>query len=293
VPEPTGRPAVATTRALRLQHVVVPGLLLLPAVGFLVLWFVIPLGQLFLLSLSDPRGAFVTYREILAGSVYRRVLVNTILVAANVTLISVALGYPTAYVLTRLKGFWLALAFWCVLVPFWISVLVRTFSWMLLLEAHGPINAALLALHLADRPLQLLFNDVGVYIGMVHVMLPYAVLPIYAGLLRIDHRLLLASDGLGASPWMTFRRVYLPLSLPGIGAAAALVFLLSLGFFITPALLGSMSNLTLSMLIENLVNERLVWPLAAAASFVLLAGTLLLLLIGARLLPVRQMTLAG
>lgn len=269
-----------------------PGLLLLPAVAFLTLWFVVPLGRLFLLSLSDPRGPFATYAEILGSTVYRRVLLNTVLVAVIVTSATILLAYPTAHVLTRLKGRLQALAFWCVLVPFWISVLVRTFSWMLLLERNGPINAALTALRLTQRPLELLFNDTAVYIGMIHVLLPYAILPIYAALLRVDPRLLLASDGLGASPWMTFSRVYLPLSLPGVGAAAALVFLLSLGFFITPALLGGIGNLTLSMLIETLVDERLIWPLAAAASFILLGGTLALLLIGARLLPMRQIMVA-
>ncbi|MFI4988913.1 MAG: ABC transporter permease [Alphaproteobacteria bacterium] len=268
------------------------GLLLLPALAFLALCFLAPLTKLFLLSLSDPRGPFATYAEILSSTVYLRVILNTLEIALVVTLAALLLAYPTAYVLTRLEGFRLALAFWCVLVPFWISVLVRTFSWMLLLERNGPINAVLQALHLADHPLSLLFNETAVFIGMVHVLLPYAVLPIYAALLRIDQRLLLASDGLGAAPWMTFARVYLPLSLPGVGAAAALVFLLSLGFFITPALLGGMASLTLSMLIETLVNERLVWPLAAAASFILLAGTLLLLLIAARLLPLRQIMLA-
>ena len=269
-----------------------PGLLLLPAVAFLTLWFLAPLGRLLALSFSDPRGPFATYAEILGGEVYRRVLLNTVLVAVIVTIATILLAYPTAHVLTRLKGGLRALAFWCVLVPFWISVLVRTFSWMLLLEKNGPINAALSALRLTQRPLELLFNDTAVYIGMIHVLLPYAILPIYAALLRVDPRLLLASDGLGASPWMTFRRVYLPLSLPGVGAAAALVFLLSLGFFITPALLGGIGNLTLSMLIETLVDERLVWPLAAAASFILLGGTLALLLIGARLLPMRQIMVA-
>ena len=278
--------------ATSLRASAVPGLLLLPAVAFLALWFLAPLGRLFLLSLSDPRGPFATYAEILGSAVYLRVLLNTLVVAAIVTTATLLLAYPTAHLLTRLRGWLRAAAFWCVLVPFWISVLVRTFSWILLLEKNGPINSALVALHLTARPLELLFNDTAVYIGMIHVLLPYAILPIYAALLRIDPRLLLASDGLGASPAMTFLRVYLPLSLPGVGAAAALVFLLSLGFFITPALLGGIGNLTLSMLIETLVDERLIWPLAAAAAFILLGGTLALLLIGARLLPMRQMMVA-
>jgi ABC-type spermidine/putrescine transport system permease subunit I len=124
---------------------------------------------------------------------------------------------------------------------------------------------------------------------MVHVLLPYAVLPIYAALIRIDPALLRASEGLGASPVTTFRRVLLPLSARGIATAATFVFLLSLGFFVTPMLLGGSANLTLSMLIESLVNERLNWPLAAAGSMVLLAASLLILAIAGRFVPVRTL----
>lgn len=275
-------------RKARSRRSLATALLLLPAALFLLVWFVAPLGELFGLSLSDPRGALAAYRELVTGEVYRAVLVNTVVVALVVTGVSILLGYPIAYVLTRLRGGALHLAFWCVLFPFWVSVLVRTFAWMLLLERNGPVNVALETLGITSGPLPLLFNNTAVYIGMTHVMLPYAVLPIYAALLRIDQRLLLASDGLGASPWTTFRRVYLPLGMPGIGAAGVLVFLLSLGFFITPALLGGISNVTLSMLIEHFVNERLVWSLAAAASFILLGLTLALLFLASRLVPIGQ-----
>jgi ABC-type spermidine/putrescine transport system permease subunit I len=137
--------------------------------------------------------------------------------------------------------------------------------------------------------LPLLFNHAGVLIGMVHVLLPYAVLPIYAALARIDPALLRASEGLGASRLTTFRRVLLPLSLRGVATAATFVFLLSLGFFITPALLGGAASMTLSMLIENLVNERLAWALAAAASVVLLGASLLVLAAASRAVPIRAL----
>ena len=262
--------------------------LLLPALLFMSGAFIAPLAKLLQLSLSDPRGTFAAYDEILGSAVYRRVLLHTLSTALGVTAISIVLASPTAFLLTRLKGARLQFAFWCVLAPLWISVLVRTFSWMLLLERNGPINRLLHAVGLTTAPLKLLFNDTGVYIGMVHVLLPYAVLPIYAALVRIDARLVLASEGLGAGPLMTFRRVYLPLCLPGVAAAAVLVFLLALGFFITPALLGG-SNLTVAMLIESLVDERLAWPLAGAASFVLLTATLTLLVMTARLVPLRRL----
>lgn len=271
---------------IRLRHKHIwTALLLFPALAFLGVWFAVPLAQLFRLSLAAPGGWFAAYAELLTGTVYTQVFVNTLLVAVNVTAICVILAYPTAYLLSRLEGVWFLVTLYCVLFPLWISVLVRTFSWMLLLERNGPINRLLIELSLTEHPLQLLFNNVGVHIGMVHVLLPYAVLPMYAAMVRIDRRLLLASDGLGARLSDTFLRVYLPLSMPGVAGGAGFVFLLSLGFFITPALLGGINAITLSMLIENLVNERLAWSLAAAASFILLFAVLVLLAASARFLP--------
>ncbi|MBI3708245.1 MAG: ABC transporter permease [Proteobacteria bacterium] len=260
-------------------------LLLLPALLFLALSFVAPMLILFKLSVTAKEGPLWAYGEILGNAVYLRVFWNTLVVAVAVTAISVIAAYPTAYMLTLLKGWALTLAVYGVLFPLWISVLIRTFSWILLLEKNGPVNRALVASGVVDGPVQFLFNNTGVLIGMIHVLLPYAILPIYANMLRVDGRLMLASDGLAASPWMTFRRVYLPLTMPGVGAGAVFVFLLSLGFFITPALLGGISNLTVAMLIELLVNERLIWSLAAAASFLLLAAIAALLAVAARFVP--------
>lgn len=281
----TGRQASAEARARVRGHLLTAGLLL-PAVLFILGWFVVPLLQLIRLSLSAPGGPSAAYAEVLGSAVYRRVFVNTLVVAVDVTVICLLLAYPTAWVLSRLRGLAFAVAFYGVLVPFWISVLVRTYSWMILLERNGPINMALLALGVVGRPLALLFNSTGVHIGMVHVLLPYAILPIYAAMVRVDGRLLLASDGLGAPPRTTFCRIYLPLTLPGVGAAAVFVFLLALGFFVTPALLGGIADLTVAMLIENLVNERLAWALAAAAALCLLGTVLALLLAASRFVSV-------
>jgi putative spermidine/putrescine transport system permease protein len=266
--------------------------LLLPVLLLLLVWFVAPLTELLRLSFSDRRGPLAAYAELLGSAVYRQVFLNTLILAFDVTVLCVVLAYPTAYLLTRLSGWRRAVAFYCVLVPLWVSVLVRTFSWMLLLGTSGPINGALVSLGLIEQPLTLLFNTTGVTIGMVHVLLPYALLPIYSAMLAIEPRLLLASEGLGAGPATSFRRVYLPLTLPGVGAAAAFVFLLALGFFVTPALLGGIRNVTASMLIDNFVNEQLVWPLAAAASFCLLALILALLLVASRFLHLGHMLVA-
>ncbi len=262
--------------------------LLAPAVIFLLLLFVAPLARLFSLAFADEAGALATFSLLAESEVYRRVLLNTFLVAAAVTAITVVLAWPVSYLLSRLEGFAFIIVLYGVLFPFWISVLVRTFAWMILLERNGPINRFLVSLGVTDQPLKLLFNDTGVMIGMVHVLLPYAILPLYAAMTRIDRRLLLASDGLGASLFDTFRRIYLPLSLPGLFGGATFVFLLSLGFFITPALLGGANAITLSMLIASFVTDRLAWSLAAAASLVLLVLVLVLLALTARVLPLEK-----
>lgn len=259
--------------------------LLAPAFIFLLLLFIAPLARLFSLAFMDEGGALATFAVLAESDVYRRVMVNTLIVAAFVTFLTVVLAWPVAYILTRLKGIWFGLALYGVLFPFWISVLVRTFSWMILLERNGPINRLLQGIGLTNEPLALLFNDTGVTIGMVHVLLPYAILPLYAAMSRIDQRLLLASDGLGAGLFDTFCRVYFPLALPGLLGGATFVFLLSLGFFITPALLGGANAITLSMLIASFVTDRLAWSLAAAGSLSLLIIVLAILAIAARVLP--------
>lgn len=264
------------------------GLLLLPMLVFIGGCFVVPLGQLLALSFQDKGGALASYGELLGSEVFVAVFLNTLRLAVTVTVISVLLAYPTAFLLSRLRGAWLSFALYCVLVPFWISVLVRTFSWMLLLERNGPVNMLLMWSGITAQPLKLLFNDFAVHLGMVHVLLPYAVLPIYAAMLKVDPRLLLASDGLGASGAQTFFRVYLPLTTRGVAAGAIFVFLLALGFYITPALLGGLHNLTAAMLIDNFVNERLVWSLAAAASFILLIIIFAILAVATRFVSLGQ-----
>jgi putative spermidine/putrescine transport system permease protein len=271
-------------RGLRSRQRAATFLLLLPALVFLGGWFVTPLGQLLLLSFDMPAGPLASYGELLGSSVFRQVFVNTLILAVTVTAFCVLLACPAAYLLSRARGFWFTLALYCVLAPFWISILVRTFSWMLLLERNGPINSALMWTGLISSPLPLLFNNFAVCVGMVHVLLPYAVLPTYSAMLKVDRRLLQASEGLGASGLTTFFRVYLPLILPGIMAGATFVFLLALGFYITPALLGGIQDFTAATLIDNFVNERLVWPLAAAASFILLFVVLAILTVASRFL---------
>jgi ABC-type spermidine/putrescine transport system permease subunit I len=257
-------------------------LLLAPAAAVISLGFVAPLIRLAVLSVSSPAGPLAAYRELLSIDVYRIIFRNTVILALVVSIVSLAIGFVVALILTQLASGWRATLFACVALPLWISVIVRTFSWMLILETNGPLNRALTASGIIAKPLPLLFAFPGVAIGMAHVVLPYAVLPIYAALSRIDPALLRASDGLGASRMTTFRRVLLPLSARGVATAAVFTFLLSLGFFVTPALLGGPSNTTIPMLIDSFVNERLDWPLAAAASMTLLVMSLVVISLAGR-----------
>jgi ABC-type spermidine/putrescine transport system permease subunit I len=263
--------------------------LLAPATLLVLLAFAVPLARLVGISFSAPAGPFAAYAHVLGDDIYARVFVNTFVIAVVVTVIALLIAFPVAFALTRLSRTWRAVVFACVLLPLWISVLVRTFSWMLVLERNGPINRLLVSSGVVDQSLQLLFNHTGVLIGMVHVLLPYSVLPIYAALVRVDPNLLRASEGLGASAVTTFMRVLFPLSLRGVATAATFTFLLALGFFVTPALLGGASSLTLSMLIDGFVSERLDWPLAAAASVVLLVAALVVVALASRFVRVSNL----
>jgi putative spermidine/putrescine transport system permease protein len=280
ISSPAGRRRISASA----REQFVAAALLAPLLIFVIGCFFVPLGALFRMSFTGTADPFSAYREIAESEVYRRVFVNTLILALNVALITVVLSYPTAWMLSRLRGFRLSVAVGCLLFPLWISVLVRTFAWILLLEQNGPINRTLMGLGLVGKPIPMLFNSPAVYIGMVHVLLPYALLPIYSSMRAFDQRLLMASDGLGARPFQTFFRVYLPLTFAGAASGFLLVFLLALGFYVTPAMLGGINSLTIAMLIDIFVTERLVWPLAAAASFWLLLLVLVLVLIASRFL---------
>ncbi|HEY4250427.1 MAG TPA: ABC transporter permease [Roseomonas sp.] len=248
-------------------------LLGLPALLLLGLLFAWPVLRLLSMAVAD--GSLAQLERAAFDDLYLAVLLDSLKIAGLVTLICLALAYPVAFWLTRAGRLGLALGMFALLLPFWTSMLVRTYAWMVLLGRNGVFNRALRDWGLIDAPLPLLNNLGGVLVGMVHVLLPYMVFPIYAALLRIDPDLPRAAEGLGASRWNAFRRVVLPLSLTGVGAGCALVFVLSLGFFITPALLGGGRVIMIAMLIEQQVRELLDWPFAAALSAVLLAVTLL------------------
>ena len=247
-------------------------LLALPALVLLLGLFAFPVLRL--LAMSVEGGSLEYFEKAALDGLYVSVLADSLRIAAIVTAICLALAYPVALWLSRAGRLGLALGLFALLLPFWTSVLVRTYAWMVLLGRNGVLNRMLRDWGLIDAPVMLLYNTSGVLIGMVHVLLPYMVFPIYAALLRVDPDLGRAAEGLGAPAWRAFTRITLPLSLPGVSAGCALVFVLSLGFFITPALLGGGRVIMISMLIEQQVREFLDWPFAAALSAVLLAVTL-------------------
>src|SRR5277367_3495106 len=243
----------------------------LHALILLLAFFLFPVVRM--LGFSVEAGTLDWYAKALGEGLYLQVFWNTFEIALLVTGFCLLVGYPLGFLIATTTPGWATLGFVFVLLPLWTSVLVRTYAWMVLLGRNGVFNRLMLELGLIADPVPMLNNFTGVLIGMVHVLLPYMVLPIYGAVRRVDPALVSAAEGLGASNARIFRRVYLPLTLPGIFAGAVIVFVLSLGFFITPALLGGGRVMMIAVLIEQQVRETLNWPFAAALSFVLLAFT--------------------
>jgi putative spermidine/putrescine transport system permease protein len=217
--------------------------------------------------------------EIAKYSVYARMLWNTLEICAVITLLCVLFGYPIAYYLTINESSWATILMIAVVTPFWMSVLVRTYAWMMILGRYGVANDLFMYLGLIDTPAKLLFNRFGVYVGMVYVMFPYAVLPMVSVMKGIDRSLMRAADNLGSTPWQSFKNVFLPLSLPGVGAAILLTFIRTVGSFITPALMGSTRDTMLAQGIQNQIEEVSNWGLASSMSILLFVVVIILFFI--------------
>lgn len=245
-----------------------------PGAALLGLLFAVPLLRFFMLSVSD--GTVEPFERAIFDSLYALVFFDSVKIALWVTIICVVLAYPLALWLSRAGPVGLTLGMFALMLPFWTSVLVRTYAWMVLLGRNGVVNNLLKQLGLITDSLPLMHNMTGVLVGIVHVLLPYMVLPLYAAMLRVDPNLSLAAASLGAPPLQIFWRVTLPQLKAGFAAGVSLVFVLALGFFITPALLGGGKIMMISLLIEQQVREFLDWPFAAALSILLLAATLIL-----------------
>lgn len=251
-----------------------PGRYVLPVLILLVLFFIVPVLMLLLRSVLEPEPGLENYISLFGSTTYLRVFTNTFLIAGIVTLAAVLLGFPVAWLLAILPRNWSVIVLGLIVLSMWTNLLARTYAWMVLLQRTGVINKTLMSLGLISEPLPLVNNITGVTIGMVYIMLPFIILPLMGVIKSIDPSTLRAAALCGANRWQSFARVLLPLSLPGVAAGALMVFVMSLGYFVTPALLGGASSMMLAELIAQLVQSLLKWGLGGAAAFVLLVVTL-------------------
>ena len=240
-------------------------------------------------SISVPQLGLQNYAEVFSNSALLKILFNTFRICLITTIISVFLGYVISYVMVNSHKSEHKYLLTMVLIAFWVSVLVRAFAWLSLLGYKGMVNIALVNAGLVDEPLQLTRNEFGVLVGMVHYMIPYAVLPILANMQGLDQKLIAASYSMGASPWTSFRRIYLPLSLPGVFAACLLVFIISLGFYITPALLGGGKVLMAAEYISVQLLVTLKWGIASVLATLILLGVFGLMFITSRFIKFDSM----
>jgi putative spermidine/putrescine transport system permease protein len=235
----------------------------------------------------DEAGNVV--RTVPERRLYVPLLLRTFEISLSVAVICLLVGYPTAYVLTRLSPRLVGLLMICVLLPFWTSLLVRTTAWIILLQGNGPINSALQLAGIVGQPLELIFNRFGTLVAMSHVLLPYMILPLYAVMKAIPETHMRAAQSLGADNRVAFLRVYLPQTMSGISAGLLLVFVLALGYYITPALVGGPRDQMLSYMITYHVNEVVNWGMASALGLLLLLATTVLLLVFSRMIKLRQL----
>ncbi|TIX07978.1 MAG: ABC transporter permease, partial [Mesorhizobium sp.] len=224
-------------------------------------------------------------------AIFLQVFVRTFLVAAAVTLATLLLGFPLAYLIASVPKGLAAVLIVAVLLPFWTSILVRTAAWTVLLQKFGLVNDFLLFIGIASDRLDLMYSRIGLIIAMTHIQLPFTLLPIYSVMRTIQPSQMKAAYSLGAKPLTAFRRVYLPQVFPGVMAGCLLTFILCLGYYITPALIGGASDQLISNFIANYVNVELNWEMAAALSFILLVFTLALFGIFARILGLDRLKL--
>ncbi|WP_031251493.1 ABC transporter permease [Mesorhizobium sp. LSHC412B00] len=254
-----------------------------PLLLFMVLAFNLPVLTMLGWSFTNPTPTAQHYLYLLETPVYLRVIGNTMRIAAMTTLGCIILGYPLTYWMRGLSPRGRSICLVLVLLPFWISILIRTYAWIVILGNDGIVNRALLAIGLVDEPLRFIYNELGVLIGTINVLLPFFVLPLYAAFSRFDERCFQAAASLGASRRAIFWRLFLPMSGPAVAASATLVFILSLGFYITPAILGGGNVTMIANMLDGLINTLPSWETAAALSTILMITVLLLYAISQRL----------
>jgi spermidine/putrescine transport system permease protein len=259
-------------------------LFLAPSAAFTVVLFLIPLTIIVAYSFMT-RGVYggvtgpwtIENYQRLFDPLYGVILWRSLVMATLSTLLCLAVAFPLALFIARADAKWKSIYLYLVILPFWTSFLVRTYAWMFLLRDSGLINSILLSLKIIDQPLPLLYNETAVVVGLVYGYLPFAVLPLFSNLDRLDKALLEAAADLGATPWETIRHVVLPLCAPGLRAAAVLVFIPCLGAYLTPDLLGGGKSIMIGNLIQNQFTTARDWPFGAAVSLALMALVMILL----------------
>ena len=263
--------------------------LLAPALAVVTALLAVPLAWLAVQSVTaDGALTLEHYRRFLTEDIYWRSFLLTFRIALTVTVLAVLLGYPVAYAAATLPRRWSVVVLGLVILPFWTSVLVRTYAWMVLLQRRGLVNGMLQGLGLTDQPIALINNEFGTVLATLHILLPFMVLPLYATMQRIPRDLMLAGASLGGCPLHVFRRVFLPLSMPGVVAGTVLVFVLALGFYITPELLGGGRTFMVSMLVSRNVELYNQWGAASAIGVVLLVCVAALFWLASRVVPLER-----
>ena len=262
-------------------------------VPYLVLVFgliILPIGWLFYMSFigRDETLSLDNYRRIWESKAYLRIFKTTFQISVLTTLLCAVLGYPLTYFMSQLSKKWANICLIGVLIPFWTSLLVRTYAWLVLLQKKGLINTLAVDWGLWSEPIKFVHNTSGTLIGMVHIMLPFLILPLYANMRTIDKDCLKAAANLGATPTRAFWTVFFPLSLPGLFAGLLIVFVLCLGFYVTPALLGGGKVIMVAMKISDNIELYYSWGAASALGVVLLVVTMIILFIASKLVPIDQ-----
>ncbi|MDJ0628087.1 MAG: ABC transporter permease [Rhodobacter sp.] len=266
-----------------------------PAILLILVILVVPVGWLFYVSFVGADGSYSleNYERMWKRRSYARIFRTTFEVSFLTTGLCILIGYPLAYFIAGLPGRLANLCLITVLLPFWTSLLVRTYAWLVLLQKRGLVNEWAISLGLWDEPIKIVHNMTGNLIGMVHIMLPFLILPVYGAMRAINQDYMKAAANLGASPRRAFWTVFFPLTLPGLFAGSLMVFILCLGFFVTPAVLGGGKVIMVSMKIVSNIELFVNWGAASALGVVLLVLTVAILWVASRFLNLENMTAGG
>ena len=266
-----------------------------PALLTVLVILVLPVGWLFYVSFIGANGEFSleNYQRMIERRSYSRIFITTFQVSFLTTGLCILIGYPLAYFIAQLPPRLASLAMITVLLPFWTSLLVRTYAWLVLLQKRGLVNEWAISLGLWEEPIRIVHNMTGTLIGMVHIMLPFLILPVYGAMKAINLDLMKAASNLGAAPTRAFWTVFFPLTLPGLLAGSLMVFILCLGFYVTPAVLGGGKVIMVSMQIVSNIELFVNWGAASALGVVLLVLTVAVLWIASRFLNLEHITGGG